>query len=150
MAKELQALARQSPAVCDALVRIVEHWPCRRKWLACYSLALLAVGKLIVQGKLSPDLRSLAVHGMVESWFRAGELMWSEGDGDAQVAAIADQILENLAPPFNWLRDRKPAVLLWEYYRRLCDDPDSVRRHYQPARWVERGGGGDHGDVVEV
>ena len=116
-AQELLALACQSPAVCEGLVRIVDHWPRKSKWLALYSLATRVVGELIVDEKLSPDLVTLAVRGMVESWLCVSS-SWRLG-----TSPIGEQILDN--HQIDWLRRHKPAVLLRECYRRLCDDPES-------------------------
>ena len=118
--RKLLALALQSPAVHQALVRIVECWPRRRKWLTHYCLAWRVVSELIARGKLPSDLLTLAAKGLVETWILA------QCDDD-DVSNTAFQIFDDLNNADLILRKRWPAVLLHACYSRLCDDPDSYR-----------------------
>jgi hypothetical protein len=118
-ARKLLVIARQSPAICDALVRIVEHCPRKSKWFGLYWLCFRVVGDLIIEEKLSPDHLTLVVRSIVDNWFRAIEWEFTEA------SEIADQINDDLNWAILWLRRERPALLLAECYRRLCDDPES-------------------------
>ncbi len=122
-AQKLLALAHRSPAVCDALVRIVDQWPRKSKWLGRYWLCFRVVADLIVEEKLSPDLLTLVARSIVDNWFRA--IDWESMRTDEEAWAIADQINDDLNWAILWLRRERPAILLAECYSRLCDDPES-------------------------
>jgi hypothetical protein len=122
--EELLAFASNSSALCDSLVRIVEHWPRKREWLATYWLASRVVGTLLVEGKLSPDHLTLAVRGMTETYLCSLNL---DRTYPAKMYKLAWMFLDEMDPAFCVLRYRMTEVLLREAYVRLCDDPVAAR-----------------------
>ena len=100
--EELLAFASNSSALCDSLVRIVEHWPRKREWLATYWLASRVVGTLLVEGKLSPDHLTLAVRGMTETYLCSLNL---DRTYPAKMYKLAWMFLDEMDPAFCVLRD---------------------------------------------
>ena len=134
-AEYLLKYARQSPEVCDVLVRIVEHWPRKREWVPLYCLAFGVVCDLVIDERLTPDQETLVVRSIVETWL----LHLGATDDTEACPAIPDEIIEDMNWPLWWLCRRKPAVLLRECYSRLCDDPESYSGiHSLLDGWNER------------